>query len=225
MHIDGSPNIAAPIGRAVAKLFAWARRRPWLMLFLVLVVAFTLIGSNSVSAKSVRIDDTSGQSADWSGPAGLSNPSASPSIGLPEIYVHVVGEVVAPGLYELPAESRLVDAIALAGGFTRRAEQSSVNLARVLADAEQLVVLPRGASVATGVGLGASVGATAGGKISLNRSSQSQLEELPRVGPALAGRIIDWRTANGGFRSIDDLLKISGFGDKMFAAIKGMVTL
>lgn len=225
MQLDGTPSLAALTRRAGSVALAWFRKRPWLALFLVLVAAFTLIGANSVSARSVTIAESS------PGVSANPVPSFSASIALPEIYVHVVGEVVRPGLYVVPAESRLVDAIAMAGGFTRRADQSSVNLARVLTDAEQLVVLPKGQSVvgaagASAAGAGAaSGGAGVGARISLNRASQSQLESLPRVGPALAGRIIDWRTANGGFRSIDDLLKVSGFGDKMFAAIKSLVSL
>ena len=70
-----------------------------------------------------------------------------------------------------------------------------------------------------------SIANQAGSQISLNRSTQSDLEELPGVGPALAGRMVDWRSANGGFKKKEDLLNISGIGDKLYAAIKDQVVL
>lgn len=145
------------------------------------------------------------------------------------IYVHIVGEVNAPGIYQLDSGSRIVDVIFAAGGFTKLADQSSVNLAREVTDGEQVVVFKFGmAPQAIGgaaVGSAAVGGAAANSLISLNRASQSELEQLPGVGPALAGRMIDWRTANGGFKKKEDLLNISGIGDKLFAGIKNSVTL
>jgi competence protein ComEA len=70
-----------------------------------------------------------------------------------------------------------------------------------------------------------SSGGIGNGLISLNRASQVELEALPGVGPALAGRMVDWRTANGGFKKKEDLLNISGIGDKLYAGIKDEVTL
>jgi competence protein ComEA len=204
--------------RYLAAAKSFVARRPWLMLFLGLLGLFTAIGSTSLSSASGTevIKPSANPSA--------SSPSA---IQLPEIYVHVVGEVKTPGLYLLPTASRLVSLIALAGGFTPEADQASVNLARVLTDGEQVFVLSRSQTVsqgASGAMSGASTGSS-GSKISLNRATQSELEALPRVGPALAARIIDWRTANGGFKTKEDLLKVAGFGDKMFAAVKDQVTL
>jgi competence protein ComEA len=91
-------------------------------------------------------------------------------------------------------------------------------MARALNDGEQLLV-SSGASGAVFEGSPAST------LISLNQASASELEELPGVGPALAGRMIDWRTANGGFKAKEDLLNVAGIGDKLFAAVKDLVTL
>lgn len=117
--------------------------------------------------------------------------------------------------------SRLFDAVVAAGGFREDADQSSVNLARTLTDGEQVFVLKIGAS--------SSVGAVAGDigpkVLSINRASESELESLPGVGPALAGRIVDWRTANGGFKKKEDLLNVGGIGDKLYAGIAKLVTL
>jgi competence protein ComEA len=143
--------------------------------------------------------------------------------------VHVVGEVNVPGIYELDSGSRLVDVIFAAGGFSKSADQSSINLAREVTDGEQVVVFKLGAAgqlLNSGAGLG--VGGPAGlaaTQISLNRATQAELEALPGVGPALASRMIDWRTANGGFKKKEDLLNVSGIGDKLFAGIKNQVTL
>jgi competence protein ComEA len=151
-------------------------------------------------------------------------PSDQPIVQPASIYVHVVGEVNSPGIYELDSGARLVDVIFAAGGFAKHADQASVNLAREVTDGEQVVVFKVGAapqligSVSSGAGSGAA-------QISLNRATQSELEALPGVGPELAGRMIDWRTANGGFKKKEDLLNVSGIGDKLFAGIKNQVTL
>jgi competence protein ComEA len=131
------------------------------------------------------------------------------------IQVHVVGEVAQVGLYELPLGSRVQDAISAAGGFSEDAVQHSVNLARVLSDGEQLVVLgPE--DMANGAG---------GGLISLNRATENQLDELPGVGPALASRILEYRQELGSFSDIRQLREVSGIGEKLFAQIKDLVTL
>lgn len=139
-----------------------------------------------------------------------------------KIFVHLVGEVSKPGIYELDSGARVMDAIFAASGFTDTAEQSSVNLARELTDGEQVVVLRIGQYTAMSA---AGSAGTAGSSISLNRASANELESLPGVGPALASRIIDWRQANGGFKKKEDLLNISGIGEKLFAGIKNQVVL
>lgn len=151
-------------------------------------------------------------------------PSDQPIVKPASIYVHVVGEVVSPGIYELDSGSRLVDVIFAAGGFGRLADQASINLAREVTDGEQVVVFKVGAAPQL-LGTSGSGPAAVTSQISLNRATQSELESLPGVGPALAGRMIDWRTANGGFKKKEDLLNVSGIGDKLFAGIKNQVTL
>lgn len=148
------------------------------------------------------------------------------------IVVHVIGEVQRPGVYELPPESRALAAIEAAGGATEEAILSALNLARLLSDGEQLLV-PNDehleASAASGVASenGAIPGASAAssGLVSLNAADLSALESLPRVGPALAQRILDWRSANGGFQSTDQLLNVAGIGQKTFDQLQSLVTL
>lgn len=133
------------------------------------------------------------------------------------LFVHIVGEVVSPGMYQLPVGSRLVDAVFAAGGLTTQADNASVNLAREIADGEQIIVFAVGdiqnSSVSTG------------GLVSINRATEQQLQELPGIGPALSARIVAWRDANGGFKSKEDLLKVSGIGDSIFAGFVDLITL
>jgi competence protein ComEA len=134
------------------------------------------------------------------------------------LYVHVVGEVQSPGMYQLPIGARLVDAVFAAGGLTEEADNASVNLARELTDGEQIIVFSISQE-------GEAAGSTASGLVSLNRAGNKELEELPGIGPALAGRIIAWREANGGFKSVQDLLKVSGIGENLLAGLVDLVTL
>jgi competence protein ComEA len=134
------------------------------------------------------------------------------------LYIHVVGEVVSPGMYQLPIGARLVDAVFAAGGLTDEADNASVNLARELTDGEQIIVFSISQE-------GQSPGTNSSGLISLNRAGDKELEELPGIGPALAGRIIAWREANGGFKSIEDLLKVSGIGESLLSGVIDLVTL
>jgi competence protein ComEA len=133
-----------------------------------------------------------------------------------EIYVHVAGEVKSPGLYALSVGSRVEDAIELAGGLTKSAFEQSVNLARMVSDGEQIVVLSK--SQVSGPG-------DASEFISLNNATLEQLESLPGVGPSLAARIIEHRKAIGSFSDLSQLRDVSGIGEKLYAKISPRLTL
>lgn len=133
-----------------------------------------------------------------------------------QIFIHVVGEVKEPGLFELSAGSRVQDALTAAGGITENAVQGSVNLARMLSDGEQIVVLSLDQMAVAG---------TDSGFISLNQATQEQLESLSGVGPALAGRILEYKKANGSFSDLDQLREVSGIGAKLFESISKELTL
>lgn len=150
-------------------------------------------------------------------------PNATGPAAASGIFVHILGEVNAPGLYELREGDRAVDAVAAAGGFTDDADQAQLNLARFVTDGEQIVVPKAGEAPAPGST--AEPGVDASGKISLNTADATQLEELPQIGPALAERIIAWREENGGFTAVEDLLSVPGIGDKTFDGLRDLVTV
>ncbi len=136
----------------------------------------------------------------------------------PAMIIDVTGEVVSPGVYELPAGSRVIDAIRAAGGAKAKAALSELNLARVIKDGEQIYVDPiytAGSRTRAG-----SKAAAPRGPININRASASDLDSLDGIGPVIAKRIIAYRLANGPFTALEDLLKVSGIGDAKFAQFK-----
>lgn len=135
------------------------------------------------------------------------------------IAVHVLGAVERPGFYELRDGARVLDAIAAAGGLLDTADPAGVNLARFLSDGEQVRVPVVGEVPATQPGV------TSDGLVNLNTADSAALETLPRVGPAMAARIIAWREANGGFQSVDDLRRVTGIGERTFAELAPLVTV
>lgn len=144
-------------------------------------------------------------------------PSATPVLRTGAVlYVHVLGAVERAGLYEVREGDRVIDAIAAAGGFSADADQAQLNLARILVDGEQLVVPVQGAAPAAP--------GTTDGLINLNTADAASLDTLPRVGPAMAARIIDYRDTNGPFTALDDLLAVTGIGDKTLEGLRGLVT-
>ena len=128
----------------------------------------------------------------------------------PALVVHVVGAVHRPGLYRFAARSRVADAVARAGGATRRADLSLINLAAPLADGTQVVVPVKAPAGASGTATG---GATApAGPVHLNIATLEQLDTLPGVGPVTAQKIVDYRQKHGAFSSLEELDAIPGIG-------------
>ena len=128
-----------------------------------------------------------------------------------------------PGLVSLPAGARVVDAVAAAGGPDRRADQDRVNLAAPVVDGQQLVVPERGAADAPATA--GAAGGAATPTVGLNTATAAQLEALPRIGPALAARIVAYRTAHGPFRTVDELGEVGGIGPKTLEGLRDLVTL
>jgi competence protein ComEA len=137
------------------------------------------------------------------------------------LVVDVAGAVRRPGLYHLPEGSRIADAIARAGGMSRRAAGAAVNLAAPLADGEQVLV-PSGAGGAVAAA-GASGAPSPTAPVDLNTATVEQLDALPGVGPVTAQKIVDYRTQNGPFTSVDDLDAIPGIGPARIENLRGLV--
>lgn len=153
--------------------------------------------------------------------SGLGNDSSRDDT----IVVHVAGWVAEPGLVEIPAPGRVGDALAAAGGVLPGAALDSLNLARPVADGEQVVVGGVGADPASG-DIGASSGGTGGdGVVHLNSATSSVLESLPGVGPVLAERIVAHRESNGPFGQVEDLLDVSGIGEAKLASLRDLVAV
>jgi competence protein ComEA len=163
-------------------------------------------------------------------PPSAAGPDGSASASRGGIYVHVAGAVRHPGLERLPTGSRVAEAVDRAGGPLPRADLAGVNLAAKLEDGQQVIVPVRGAAVgAAGPGSAPAGSAPPGGgppgsagvpKLSLGAATIEQLDQLDGIGPTLAQRILEYRTAHGGFRSVGELREVEGIGEKRFATLQ-----
>ena len=136
------------------------------------------------------------------------------------LYVHILGQVARPGLYELPDGARAVDAVAAAGGFTEQADAAALNLALFVSYGEQIVVPAIGEAPA-----GVAPGIAGDGRVNLNTADAATLDTLPGVGPATAAKILAWREEHGRFESVEDLLDVGGIGEAKLDAIRDLVTV
>ncbi len=221
--------------------------------YLVAVVLVVLLGgralradtgTGAVPAGGFTAGAGSG-SADGAGAApGRSGPSGASGAGGVEVgeaqerlLVHVAGDVRRPGVYELAAGDRVADALKLAGGGRSGAELDALNLAAKLTDGQQVLVARRGrggaaaaagtgGATATAAGAGAVAGTAPGSApatVDVNQADATQLEALNGVGPAIAAKIVAWRTQNGPFRSVEDLAQVPGIGPKKLEAMRAQV--
>ena len=150
-------------------------------------------------------------------PAEISNVETlnSNSVGtqpnqIGQIVVHVTGEVINPGIVTLPAGSRVIDAITAAGGFTSDVSEVNLNLAAHIEDGQLIYV-------------GQETGPSADTRVNLNTATLTDLEALPGVGPVMAQRILQWRTTNNRFSSVEELQEIDGIGPKLFSRLRELV--
>ena len=168
-------------------------------------------------------------SQDFEAPAQAEEQAASEQDSdVRQVGVDVEGAVASPGLYLVSADARVNDAVAAAGGMTSDADRQRVNLAQKVEDGMQVYVPSREEAPAatgtttTGAGQASSSGVSKG-KVNLNTASAEELQTLSGIGPSLSQRIIDYRQANGPFKSVDDLRKVSGIGDTRFKSLKDLV--
>jgi competence protein ComEA len=191
---------------------------------LIVVIVATLLGAGLWYTRSLP------RPVDIVAPPGGTSPAvaadASSSIASPSpvaIIVDVAGWVRRPGVYEFAAGDRVIDAVNRAGGARKGADLTSLNLAAPLADGTQIVVPKPGTAVPAGGGTTSGGSSTA--LININTASETELETLSGVGPVTAAAIIDYRTQNGPFAAVDDLIDVSGIGPVTLENLRPFVTV
>jgi competence protein ComEA len=138
------------------------------------------------------------------------------------VIVHVAGAVRQPGVYRMRSSARVDDAVGRAGGATRRADLSQVNLAAKVEDGRQVLV-PEKVRAAAGASPATAASPQPGVPLNLNTATLEQLDELDGIGPATAQNILDYREANGGFGSVEELGEVPGIGDVRLASLREQV--
>lgn len=227
---DSSPTGAAVVGRSSDPAMppparSHVRRRVTQLhvrvvgaavVAVVLLLAWSVLSGRPQSAPA-GTPDTSVAGL-TTGPADGSGVGTDGPVETGEIVVDVAGHVHRPGIVTLPAGSRVHEAIEAAGGLAGVVDTTSLNLARKLVDGEQVLV---------GIAPVSPAGApeSAGGAVNLNTATVDELDELPGVGPVTAQSIVDWRTENGSFRSVDDLLEVRGIGEGTLGDLRDLVTV
>lgn len=177
-----------------------------------------------------------GGSSGSSSPTGGGNAageSAGTGSAAPSLMVHVCGEVLSPGVYEFPEGSRIYEAVEAAGGFTEEAAPEAVNLAALLQDGVQIRIyskeeaqtLPAGSAAWAGNGTGIKTSEETSGLINLNTATREELMTLSGIGESRAEDIIRYREENGGFRKIEDIMKVPGIKEAGFQKIKDRITV
>ena len=204
------------------------RRQLWVYAAAAVVVAL-------VGARYLRADGGGGSASPAPAPVRVTGGGGAGAGGW--AVVQVAGEVRSPGVYRVRAGRRVDDAVRMAGGPTARADLAGVNLAAKVEDGRQVIVparggeagaaSPGGAVSTTAGGAAGAGGAAAGGgaPLNLNTATPEQLDQLDGVGPAIARKIVAYRQAHGGFRSVAELDQVPGIGPKRLAALRPLLTV
>lgn len=201
---------------------------------LVAVLALLGVAGALLSGRSAGVEITRAPVAEQpaDGDSSLAGEAGEGAAETPPVVVHVDGAVAAPGVYELAEDARVNDAVAAAGGLLSEADTSTINLAAPVSDgakvhiptSEELSAGAQGASGESGnAGAPAGSASAAPTLVNINTATSEELQRLPGVGEATAAAIIEDRQANGPFSSPEDLMRVSGIGEKKFAKIKAHI--
>ncbi len=195
-------------------------------------LAMASFNSRSGGVSFERSDEASASDVRGSGDASAddADESSAKSSSAAEVYVDVDGAVVRPGVYRLKDGARVSQAIDAAGGLTAEADVTGLNRASKVADGQKIYVPKVGEQQAVAADGGADNGAVlasgandVAGLVNINTASAAELQTLSGIGPSMAQSIIDERTKNGAFASVDDLMRVSGIGEKKLAKIKDCI--
>jgi competence protein ComEA len=212
------------------QLLAWASNNLRVLIvlcFALSTIAFTLAWLGSSAPPSVDGETQLQEPIDAPTNADLpSTPRSTDTPSLPStVIVYISGAVVVPDVYELPSDARIKDLVLAAGGLNADADPERINLAERLKDSEHVHVPRRGESPDDGAATAGTAGVAQGGSLDLNTASASDLDSLPGIGQSFADRIIEYRTTNGPFTSVEDLQKVKGIGAALFAKIAPLVSV
>jgi len=192
------------------------------LLILGVVLRFTLPDEQAVNVQRGKENGPEVSMAATAGGGTAALPAGEKEAAAKLIVVHVVGAVQKPGVYHLPAGSRVYQALEQAGGKLEGADLERINLAQPLVDGQQVFLPMKGAE---GAGQPLPAGGAASGKVNINTASKDELEDLPGIGAVKAQSIINYREQHGPFQRVEDLLEVSGIGDKTLAEIKELITV
>lgn len=172
----------------------------------------------------------SAETTEFSVDSNSSEQSTQGQVEQSTLFVHICGEVMKPGVYELPAQSRIYEAVEAAGGFTKEASESYVNLAQVLEDGCKIEIPAVGEEAVDATGASVGITGPVGTEntqqerlIDINTATKAELCSLPGIGESRADSIITYREKNGGFSKIEDIMKVEGIKEGMFAKMKDKI--
>ena len=224
----------------VKKMDRWAGKllghKAVVVAIMVVIAAASGLAMASFNSRSSGVsfecsDEASTSDVRGSGDASLDDDgSSAKSSSAAEVYVDVDGAVVRPGVYRLKDGARVSQAIDAAGGLTAEADVTGINRASKITDGQKIYVPTVGEQQAAAAVGGAESGAattlgagSSSGLVNINTASAAELQTLSGIGPSMAQSIIDERTQNGAFASVDDLMRVSGIGEKKLAKIKDCI--
>jgi competence protein ComEA len=176
-------------------------------------------------SRAAIIIEPAGAGGQNSGHNGGNGDGTDQKIELKEIIVHVAGAVKESGVYSIVEGSRIIDAVVAAGGADAEADLDAINLAQPVIDGQKVWVPKMGEEISTERGTAGQGSAGASILVNINSAGLAELQTLPGIGPSYAQRIIDFRAENGPFRQVEDVMNVSGIGEKRFQDLKRYITV